>query len=68
MGDPHKIILLEAVVKEIKSKNLLAQVNDTGAFILAGLKKIQVRYYIVFHVGACIRIEGVLARNLQSTN
>ncbi|XP_064636272.1 4-aminobutyrate aminotransferase, mitochondrial-like isoform X4 [Lineus longissimus] len=44
MGDPHKIILLEAVVKEIKSENLLAQVNETGNFLLAGLKKLQDTY------------------------
>jgi 4-aminobutyrate aminotransferase-like enzyme len=30
IGDPSKVILLEAVVKVIKQQNLLSQVNEVG--------------------------------------
>jgi len=44
VGDPHKIVLLEKVVKTIKEENLLDLVTDTGKVMLDGLKELEARY------------------------
>ncbi|CAG2204744.1 ABAT [Mytilus edulis] len=44
VGDPSKVVLLEAVVKVIKEQNLLARVNDTGKYLFGGLKGLQTQY------------------------
>ncbi|CAH1170440.1 unnamed protein product [Phaedon cochleariae] len=41
MGDPGKAILLEAVLKVIKSQNLLEQVEKSGRRLLCGLHDLQ---------------------------
>merc|ERR1712212_1410235 len=44
VGDPHKIIMLEQVVKTIKEESLLDLVTESGETIMAGLEDIQSRY------------------------
>ena len=43
MGDPSKVILLEAVLDTIAKDNLQQVVNDSGKVLLAGLHELQVR-------------------------
>ena len=42
MGDPAKIVLLEATVKTITDDSLLDNVKDVGAYILDNLTQLQV--------------------------
>ena len=42
MGDPSKIIFLEALVETVNSENLLENVKSTGNYFFAGLKEIEV--------------------------
>ena len=44
MGDPPKLLLLEAVLETIKKDNLKAVVNEAGDTLLKGLKELQVIY------------------------
>jgi len=44
VGDPHKILLLEQVVKTIKKESLLDLVTDSGNIMLDGLKELEQRY------------------------
>merc|ERR1712186_25238 len=44
VGDPHKIIMLEQVVKTIKEESLLNLVTESGKTIIEGLEDIQSRY------------------------
>ncbi|CAI9739381.1 4-aminobutyrate aminotransferase, mitochondrial-like [Octopus vulgaris] len=44
LGDPAKVILLEEVVKVMKEENLLSVVNDTGKYLVDGLKIIEKDY------------------------
>lgn len=44
LGDPSKVVLLEAVLKEIKEKNLLDSVKKTGKYLLSGLKSLESKY------------------------
>jgi len=41
VGDPHKIILLEQVVKTIKEENLLDLTRKSGAVMMEGLTQLQ---------------------------
>merc|ERR1719510_2878760 len=49
VGDPHKVLMLEAVIKEIKSQNLLGLSLDSGKVMLSGLKELQKRYPGLLH-------------------
>ncbi|XP_052783933.1 4-aminobutyrate aminotransferase, mitochondrial-like isoform X1 [Mya arenaria] len=49
VGDPSKVILLEAVVKEMTRSNLIGQVNVTGEHLLSELKNMQARYPSILH-------------------
>ena len=42
MGDPAKIVLLEATVKTITDDSLLENVKDVGDYILDNLTQLQV--------------------------
>jgi len=44
VGDPHKVIMLEQVVKAIKEDHLLQRVEDSGATIMKGLTELQSRF------------------------
>ncbi|CAG0924182.1 unnamed protein product, partial [Notodromas monacha] len=44
MGDPGKMLLLEAVLQTIKTENLLDNVTKTGNHLLKGLEDLQARY------------------------
>merc|ERR1712055_962025 len=44
VGDPHKIIMLEQVVKTIQEESLLDLVTESGETIMAGLEDIQSRF------------------------
>lgn len=41
MGDPGKLLLLEAIIETIKKEDLFKVVNETGAILLNGLKEIE---------------------------
>ena len=43
LGDPSRMIVLESVLGEIRRHNLLELVKETGAVLLGGLKKLEVR-------------------------
>lgn len=49
MGDPVRLVLLEAVLGEIKQRNLIQNVRETGEVLLAGLKELQARYPSLLH-------------------
>ena len=42
MGDPPRLIMLEAVLAEIKREALLGVVSDSGAVLLSGLEELAV--------------------------
>lgn len=44
VGDPSKVVLLEAVIKVIKQQNLMEQVNKTGEHLWNGLEDLQKKY------------------------
>jgi 4-aminobutyrate aminotransferase/(S)-3-amino-2-methylpropionate transaminase len=44
IGDPHKIIMLEQVVKAIREENLLSRVEAAGSTIMSGLSHLQDRF------------------------
>lgn len=44
IGDPSKVILLEAVVKVIKQQNLLSRVNEVGKHLWSGLHDLEKKY------------------------
>ena len=43
MGDPSKVIILEAVLDTIAKDNLKQVVKDSGKVLLEGLNELQVR-------------------------
>ena len=49
VGDPHKMILLQEVVKTIKSENLLDLQVQSGAVLLNGLRDMEKRFPGLFH-------------------
>jgi 4-aminobutyrate aminotransferase/(S)-3-amino-2-methylpropionate transaminase len=44
MGDPGKMLLLEAVLQTIKKDNLLENVRSTGKYVLDGIEALQAKY------------------------
>ena len=42
MGDPVRLVLLDAVLGEIKRESLIQNVRETGDVLLSGLKELQV--------------------------
>jgi len=44
IGDPHKIIILEQVVKAIQREDLLSRVQASGSTMMAGLEELQKRF------------------------
>lgn len=44
MGEPNKLVMLEAVMKVIQRDNLLQMVRDSGATLMKGLNELQVQY------------------------
>lgn len=44
MGDPHKIIILEQVVKEIQEEQLLDRVESAGETIMSGLTELETKF------------------------
>lgn len=44
VGDPSKMVLLEAVVNVIKEQNLLSNVVTTGDYMMSELKQLQKKY------------------------
>lgn len=49
MGDPSKVILLEAIVDVIKKENLLDRVTRVGDYMLRHLMDMQKEYSNVIH-------------------
>ena len=43
MGDHVRLVMLEAIVKEMQQKNLLKLVRESGDILLGGLKELEVR-------------------------
>ena len=65
MGDPTKLLLLEAVVETIKKDNLKAVVNEAGDTLLKGLKELQVIYTLYsIHVSQSLYIEHMIVNAL----
>lgn len=44
LGDPAKLVLLDATVKVIREENLLAKIEKTGQLLLRGLEEAQRQY------------------------
>merc|ERR1712002_380446 len=44
IGDPHKVIMLEQVVKAIQEENLLSLVEAAGTTIMSGLNQLQSQF------------------------
>ena len=44
LGDPSKLVLLEAVIKEIRDNNLLEGIAKTGDHLINGMRKLQAKY------------------------
>lgn len=44
LGDPSKLLLLEAVVEEIKQQGLLQQITKTGNIFLSELERLQTEF------------------------
>ena len=49
VGDPHKMILLDAAVKVMKRDKLVEMQNETGKVMLDGLKDLEARFPGVLH-------------------
>merc|ERR1712180_506141 len=55
IGDPHKIIMLEQVVKAIQEENLLSRVEAAGTTIMSGLTQLQSQFPNLI---SCVRGRG----------
>jgi len=44
MGDPTKIVLLDAVLKVIKRENLLSVVEKSGDVLMSGLRDLEAEF------------------------
>jgi len=44
VGDPHKIIMLEQVVKVVREEHLLSRVEEAGKTIMSGLTELEDRF------------------------
>lgn len=44
LGDPGKLLLLEAVIETIKSEGLLGKITKTGEYLVQGMKACQSKY------------------------
>lgn len=44
MGDPTKIVLLEAILKVIKRENLLSVVEKSGDVLMSGLRELEAEF------------------------
>ena len=49
VGDPHKVMMLEAVIKEIKSHDLLGLSQKAGDVMLNGMKELESRFPGLWH-------------------
>jgi len=49
VGDPHKVMMLEAVIKEIKSHDLLGLSQKAGDVMLNGMKELESRFPGLLH-------------------
>ena len=45
MGDHMRLVVLEAILNEIDSQNLLSLVRESGKVLLSGLKDLEVGIY-----------------------
>jgi len=56
MGDPVRVLLMKAIIKEINDKHLLQNVQITGSYLKDGLLELQVMVVVivvVVMVGRC---------------
>ncbi len=44
MGDPVRLLMLEALLEVIESEKLVENARVTGDYLLAGLKELQAKY------------------------
>ena len=49
VGDPGKVVLLEAVLKTIKKDNLLQNTKEAGKVLLDGMKALEKKYPGLVH-------------------
>ena len=47
LGEPAKMLILDAIIKEIARNNLLGLVKESGRVLMSGLTDIQVSYIII---------------------
>jgi 4-aminobutyrate aminotransferase/(S)-3-amino-2-methylpropionate transaminase len=50
MGDPVRVLLMKAIIKEINDKHLLQNVQITGSYLKDGLLELQGKYPVVSNV------------------
>ena len=50
MGDPVRLVMLKAVLDEIKTKNLLPQFRESGRVLLNGLLDMEVCVYSLYRL------------------
>ena len=50
MGDHVRLVMLEAIMREIQEKNLLKLVRESGDILLNGLKELGVRVINMIYV------------------
>ena len=55
MGDPAKVIMLEATLKVIREENLLERVNKVGGRIMAAIQQLQVGFFRGVSIRAKLR-------------
>lgn len=53
MGDPAKVILLEAMIKTIRDEDLLRKTAKNGKILLNGLLELEVMYSRVHSLYGC---------------
>ena len=46
MGDQVRLVVLDAILKEVQRENLLALVRESGEILLSGLKQLQVLRFL----------------------
>ena len=58
MGDPSKVILLEAMLKVIRDEDLLGNVTRVGKKLVQGMTDLQVLIYLACFIRQTSRLPG----------
>ena len=69
MGEPSKLILLEAVLDTIAKENLLARVTEVGDEMISGLEDLAAKYPGVFsNVRGKLYHLSIISQNQKSSD